>query len=120
MIGSERMKAKTVLSLLCMAVLMIHCAIGEAAHEHRRRGHHHSSAASAAAQRTKLYDSKLTEAQSLRALEAEISRKLGSNIQESDYPQEARREGWSGTTRVDVLVGRDGKIKEVSVQQSSG
>lgn len=41
-------------------------------------------------------------------------------MHEADYPEEARREGWSGTTRVDVLVASNGKIKEVSVQQSSG
>ena len=52
------------------------------------------------------YGANLSEAESLRALESEISRKLGSNIRESDYPEEARREGWSGTALVDVLVGR--------------
>ena len=66
------------------------------------------------------YGAGLDEEQSLRALESEISRKLGSNIQPSDYPEEARRQGWSGTTQVGVVVAADGKIKEVSVRRTSG
>jgi protein TonB len=37
-----------------------------------------------------------------------------------DYPQEARRQGWSGTTLVGVIVSADGKIKQVAVSKTSG
>jgi TonB family protein len=113
------MNVTTGLSLFCMAVLMIHATIGEAARKHGRRIAHHPTTSSVL-QKAKPYGAGLNEEQSLHALEAEVSRKLGSNVQEGDYPEEARREGWSGTTRLDVLVGSNGKIKEVSVQQSSG
>ena len=111
------MNLTTSLSLFSMAVLMINSTPGEAA---RKRAAHHSPTISSALYKAKPYGAGMNEEQSLHALEAEISRKLGSKVQEGDYPEEARREGWSGTTRVDVLVGSDGKIKEVSVQQSSG
>jgi len=114
------MNVKTGLSLLCMALLMINSTIGEGARKQSRHAAHHSSATSKAHQKFKPYGAGLNEQQSLRALESEVSRKLGSNMQEGDYPEEARREGWSGTTWVDVLVGSNGKIKEVSVEQSSG
>jgi TonB family protein len=114
------MNTKIALSLLCMLVLSIHSTFGEAARKQARRAPHHHSAPSGADKGTRPYGVGLNEEQSLRALESEISRKLGSSIHESDYPEEARREGWTGTTRVDVLVGSDGKIKEASVQQSSG
>jgi len=105
------------LSAVFMAALIAHSTLGEAAHKHGRRGAPHNSGAH---QKAKPFGAGLNEEQSLRALESEVSRKLGSSMQESDYPDEARREGWSGTTRVDVLVGSNGKIKEVSVQESSG
>ena len=113
------MNVTTGLSLFCMAVLMIHSTIGEAARKQGRRIVYHPTTSSVL-QKAKPYGAGLNEEQSLHALEAEVSRKLGSNVQEGDYPEEARREGWSGTTRLDVLVGSNGKIKEVSVQQSSG
>ena len=103
-----------------MAVLMINSTTGEAARKQGRRAAHHSPTLSSALYEAKPYGAGMNEEQSLHALETEISRKLGSKVQEGDYPEEARREGWSGTTRVDVLVGSNGKIKEVSVQQSSG
>jgi TonB family protein len=109
---------RTGLSLLCLVILMVHSAIGEAARKHGRRGAHHS--ASTSQQKDKPYGAGLNEEQSLNALQSEILRKMGSSTREDDYPEEARREGWSGTTRVDVVVGSDGKIKDVSVQESSG
>lgn len=112
------MNIRTGLSLLCLVILMIHSAIGEAARKHGRRGAHHSTSASQ--QKDKPYGAGLNEEQSLLALQSEILRKMGSSTREDDYPEEARREGWSGTTRVDVVVGSDGKIKDVSVQESSG
>lgn len=114
------MKVRTGLSLLCLVTLIVHSTIGEAARKHGRRGAHHSSYTSSAHQKDKPYGAGMNDEQSRRALESEILRKMGSSIQEGDYPEEARREGWSGTTRVDVVVGSDGKIKEVSVQESSG
>jgi TonB family protein len=113
------MNPKIGLSAVFMAVLIAHSTIGEAGNKHGRRAAHHASAGSSSHQKSKPFGAGLNEEQSLRALESEVSRKLGSSMQASDYPDEARREGWSGTTRVDVLVG-NGRIKEVSVQESSG
>jgi len=112
------MNLKGGLSLLLMAVLILSSTIGEAARKHGRRAPDQN--ASGSMHKGKPYGAGLNEAQSLRALESEISRKLGSNVREGDYPEEARREGWSGTAWVEVLVGSNGKIKEASVQRSSG
>ena len=113
------MNAKTVVCLFCLTGLLMDGSIAAAAHKKPRRAHH-TAAHSSAKLSAKPYGAGLNEEQSLSALASEISRKLGSSIQADDYPDQARREGWSGTTRVDVQVGSDGKIKQVSVQQSSG
>ncbi len=111
------MKPKIGLSPVLLALVAIYSAIGEAAPPHGRRAHHRAGVTH---QTAKPYGAGLSEEQSLRALESEISRKLGASIRQDDYPEQARREGWAGTTWVDVLVGTDGKIKQVAVQQSSG
>lgn len=120
LIEGARMNLKTGLSLLFLAVFMANSTIGEAARAQGRRGPDHNAATTSAHHGAKPYGAGLDEEQSLHALGSEIARKLGANIQEGDYPEEARREGWSGTTWVDVLVGSNGKIKELAVQQSSG
>jgi TonB family protein len=114
------MNLKTGLSLLFIAVPMVASTVCEAARVHGRVARHHHAATTSAHQGAKPYGAGLNEEQSLRALGSEIARKLGAKIQQEDYPEEARREGWSGTTWVDVSVGSDGKIKELAVQQSSG
>src|SRR3954447_1064340 len=108
------------LSLLFLVIFSAHATLGEAGRTQGRRAPHHTAATAKAHQEAKAYGAGLNEEQSLRALRSEIARKLGAHIQEGDYPEEARREGWSGTTWVDVLVGSNGKIKELTVQQSSG
>ncbi|PWT72000.1 MAG: hypothetical protein C5B46_07435 [Proteobacteria bacterium] len=62
----------------------------------------------------------LTEEQAVRALELDLSRNVGKTINESDFPEEARRWKWSGTTIVQVLMGADGSMKEVTVHKTSG
>jgi protein TonB len=62
----------------------------------------------------------LSEVQALHALETEISRKVGLQMKEADYPEEARRWTWRGITLVHVLVGRDGVMREISVGKTSG
>jgi len=62
----------------------------------------------------------LTEEQALHALETEISRKVGLQMKETDYPEEARRWTWSGTTLVTVLVGANGLMNQISVGRTSG
>ena len=62
----------------------------------------------------------MTEEQALHALELELSRNVGKQINEADFPEEARRWSWSGTTLVQVLMGADGSMKEISVQKTSG
>ena len=62
----------------------------------------------------------LSEVQALHALETEISRKVGLQMKEADYPEEARRWTWRGITLVHVLVSKDGFMREISVGKSSG
>src|SRR6476659_4583200 len=107
---------KSCLPLVCATVLLITSSLMcEAAHKEAAQTGHRKPANVSRALAAQSYGASLSEEQSLRALESEISRKLGSKIRESDYPEEARRQGWSGTTLVGVLVGSNGKIKEVSV-----
>ena len=61
-----------------------------------------------------------TDALAVEALQVEILRNVGKQTQEADYPEEARRWSWSGTTLIQVLMGGDGHMKEVSVERSSG
>jgi len=114
------MNLKTGLSLLLIAVPMTASTVCEAARVHGRGVRHHHAATGTPQHASKPYGAGFSEEQSLSALRSEIARKLGAKIQEGDYPEEARREGWSGTTWVDVSVGSNGKIKELAVQQSSG
>ena len=109
------MKRGNRLSLICMCALMVACALCEAAQKEVPRSARHKATNSGHSHAARPYGAGLSEAQSIRALESEISRKLGSTIRESDYPDEARRQGWTGTALVAVLVGRDGKIKETSI-----
>jgi periplasmic protein TonB len=115
----EFLKSKVRIILLA-ATLTFQCGKGYAAADgnpgtsHGHRSTRHSQGA------VKLYGAGMNEEQSLHALKLEISRKLGANIQESDYPEGARRAGLSGTTWVHVLVGSDGKIKNMTVRESSG
>ncbi len=61
-----------------------------------------------------------SDALATEALEVEILRNVGKQTHEADYPEEARRWSWSGTTLVQVSMDRDGSMKEVSVQRTSG
>jgi TonB family protein len=56
----------------------------------------------------------------VHALEVEILRNVGKQTQEEDYPEEARRWSWSGTTLVQVLMDGFGNMKAVSVHRTSG
>jgi TonB family protein len=62
----------------------------------------------------------LTEEEALKALEQELSLKVGKQIHPSDYPAEARRWRWTGTSMVQVQVGTDGMIREVELRHTSG
>jgi TonB family protein len=107
--------------MLCVAALVgISLMSDAAAQKQKQRTEHHRLAKPNGLHAAKPYGAGLNEEDSLRALESEISRKLGSNIQESDYPEDARRQGWSGTALIAVLVASNGKIKDVSIQQTSG
>ena len=114
------MKRGNRLSLICMCALVVACALCEAAQKEVSRSARHKAIDSGHPHAARPYGAGLSEAQSIRALESEISRKLGSTIRESDYPEEARRQGWTGTALVAVLVGSDGKIKETSIHRTSG
>ena len=62
----------------------------------------------------------LTEEEAFKALEQELSLKVGKQIHPSDYPAEARRWRWTGTSMVQVQVGTDGMIREVELRHTSG
>ena len=62
----------------------------------------------------------LSEQQALHALETEISRKVGLQMKETDYPEEARRWTWSGIALVHVVVSKDGVMRQISVGRTSG
>jgi TonB family protein len=62
----------------------------------------------------------LTRAEAQRALERELSVKVGKQMSPSDYPAEARRWGWSGTALVEVLVSEEGYVRDVNLTRSSG
>ena len=106
--------------VFCVALFFESWSMCEARSTDVAQAGHRKSAKTSPTTETAPYGAGLDEEQSMRALESEISRKLGSNIQPSDYPEEARRQGWSGITLVGVVVAADGKIKQVSVRKSSG
>jgi protein TonB len=99
---------------------MVGAGVCEAAQKEVPRSVQHKRFKSGHSNAAKPYGADLSESESLRALEVEMSRKLGSKIRESDYPEEARRQGWSGTALVAVLVGSDGKIEETSIYRTIG
>jgi TonB family protein len=61
-----------------------------------------------------------TDELAVEALEGEILRSVGKQTQEADYPEEARRWRWSGTTLIHVLMDGDGRMKALSVERTSG
>jgi TonB family protein len=62
----------------------------------------------------------LSEEEALLALERELSLKIGKQMREEDYPEEAQRWRWTGTVMVDVIVGANGSVKDVSLAKTSG
>jgi TonB family protein len=64
--------------------------------------------------------SPLSADEARHALEREVSLKVGKHRREGDYPDEARRWGWSGTALVEVGVTGEGLIHEVVLSRSSG
>ena len=62
----------------------------------------------------------MTEEEALKSLEQEVSLKVGKHMVASDYPAEAQRWRWTGTSLIQVMVGKDGKVREVSLSRSSG
>jgi TonB family protein len=62
----------------------------------------------------------LTEEEALKSLEQELSLKVGKKISPSDYPEEARRWRWTGTTLVQVRIDAEGIVGEVALHRSSG
>lgn len=62
----------------------------------------------------------LSEDEAVLALERELSLKVGKHVREEDYPEEAQRWRWTGTVLIEVLVGANGSVKEVSLGKTSG
>jgi protein TonB len=62
----------------------------------------------------------LTEQEALKALEQELSLKVGKSMHPTDYPTEARRWRWTGTSVVQVQVGTDGMVRAVELWHTSG
>jgi protein TonB len=118
-----------VLAVLCSAAVVISdsppCAAAFAPDQillqdgvvpvHQKRRHGLRKRAAAPARQPAL-----SEEQAMHSLETELSRKIGLQMKEADYPEEAKRWTWSGITLVHVLVGRNGAIQQTAVGKTSG
>jgi protein TonB len=62
----------------------------------------------------------MSEAQALQRFESELSRSVGKQTQNSDYPEEAIRSKWSGTTLVRAEVSSSGVLEAAAVERTSG
>ncbi len=62
----------------------------------------------------------LTAEEAQDALDQDLSLKVGKQMRADDYPEDAVRLRWTGTALIEVLVGRDGKVHEVTLAQTSG
>ena len=62
----------------------------------------------------------LSEKETMLALERELSLKVGKQMREEDYPEEAQRWRWTGTAMIDVIVGANGSVKAVTLGKTSG
>jgi periplasmic protein TonB len=62
----------------------------------------------------------MTDDEARRALERELSLKVGKQMREADYPDEAQRWRWSGTAMVEVRVTGEGLVQDVQLAQTSG
>jgi TonB family protein len=62
----------------------------------------------------------MTDEEALKSLEQEVMLKVGKQVLASDYPDEARRWRWTGTTMIQVVVGKEGTVKNVALSRSSG
>jgi len=62
----------------------------------------------------------LSEEEAVLALERELSLKVGKQMREEDYPEEAQRWRWTGTAMIDVIVGANGSVKAVTLGKTSG
>jgi TonB family protein len=56
----------------------------------------------------------------LKSYATQVARLIGKAVSERDYPRIAREQGWQGSTKVLVEMGRDGLLKRISVSRSSG
>jgi protein TonB len=61
-----------------------------------------------------------SDADAHEALDQELSLKVGKHMRQDDYPDEARRQRWTGTVLIEVLIARDGLIKQVELAKTSG
>src|SRR5690242_12651018 len=104
-------KSRKLASSLYGLLLMYTTADSHSVQDQGPRTPRHGQSTSELRRVAKPYGAEMSEHQALRALEFEISRKLGAIVQVSDYPEEARRNGWTGTTLVGVVVGADARIK---------
>lgn len=68
----------------------------------------------------KVTQSAMTDAQALQRFESELSRSVGKQTQNSDYPEEAIRSKWSGTTLVRAEVSSNGVLEAAAVERTSG
>jgi TonB family protein len=62
----------------------------------------------------------LSEEEAVLALERELSLQVGKEMREEDYPEEAQRWRWTGTAMIDVIVGANGSVRDVSLGKTSG
>ena len=64
--------------------------------------------------------SRVDEDAALRRFAQEISRIIGESVSDRDYPRLARQRGWQGTAEVRLIIGSNGKVKNIVIGRSSG
>jgi len=55
----------------------------------------------------------------LKQFQQDLESRVGSLVSEQDYPRDARERGWQGLTVVRVTIGKDGRLKDLTVVRSS-
>jgi TonB family protein len=63
--------------------------------------------------------SSIDEDAALKRYARDVSRIIGKSTSESDYPQLARQNGWEGTPEVRLVIGADGRVKNVLIATGS-
>jgi protein TonB len=56
----------------------------------------------------------------VRACVTALSRALSSRLSANDYPADLQKDGTQGTALVQLIIGRDGRVRQTGLAQTSG